>query len=212
MELFVAHGSPNCRKVLAVVNHLNLDVHIQVLDFFAGELQTPEYQAINPNGFVPALKDGDFALWESNAIMQYLADSAGPNDLYPRDPTLRIDIHRWQFWEQAHFNAALGVYAFEHVLKKFLNQEPDSAALEAAEVKVHKFAPVLEAQLESHPFVIGGTITLADYALGCLMGFVEAAHMPLDGYPNINAWRERLAADPAWAATAPPPGITQAAE
>ena len=75
MELHTVGGSPNSRKVEAVIDHLALEVAIVRHDF-AG-LRRPEYLALNPNGMVPTLVDGAFVLWEANAIMQYLADKAG---------------------------------------------------------------------------------------------------------------------------------------
>jgi len=66
---------------------------------------------------VPLLVDGAFRLWESNAIMQYLADKTGSDALFPRDPKKRADVVRWQFWEVAHFNKAFGLLAFETVAK-----------------------------------------------------------------------------------------------
>jgi glutathione S-transferase len=69
--------------------HLGLSVEFVYLDFFRGDLQAPQYLAINPNGMVPTLQDGDLMLWESNAIMQYLADGVPENALYPRDRRTR---------------------------------------------------------------------------------------------------------------------------
>ena len=70
MKLYYLVGSPNCRRVHAVMNHLGIKVDIEYLDFFTGELKKPDYLGLNPNGMVPTLRDGDFVLWESNAIMQ----------------------------------------------------------------------------------------------------------------------------------------------
>jgi glutathione S-transferase len=76
MKLHYVVGSPNCRKVHAVINALGLQVEFAYLDFFRGDLRGADYLAMNPNAMVPVLVDGDFVLTESNAIMNYLADAA----------------------------------------------------------------------------------------------------------------------------------------
>ena len=119
MKLHAVIGSPNSRKVEAAISHLGLGgIEREYLDFFAGELGAQDYLRLNPNGMVPTLVDGALTLWESNAIMQYLADKAGGRSgetLFPRDPARRADVVRWQCWELAHFNKAFGVIAFEAV-------------------------------------------------------------------------------------------------
>src|SRR5256885_2142070 len=95
MKLHTFVGSPHSHKAEAVVSHLGLDVQIVHHDLRGGELAGADYVALNPNAMVPLLVDGSFKLWESNAIMQYLADTAGDNSLFPRDPQIRADIARW---------------------------------------------------------------------------------------------------------------------
>ncbi len=94
MTYYGVIGSPNSRNVEAVINHTGLPVERKYLGFFDGDLKTPEYLALNPNGKVPSLTDGDFVLWESNAIMQYLADKAGDAALFPKDLRQRADVVR----------------------------------------------------------------------------------------------------------------------
>ena len=148
MNFYTVNGSPNCRKVHAVINYLKLDIQINELNIFAGELATPEFNALNPNGMVPVLEDGNFLLWESNAIMQYIADHADNTDFYPTDPQQRADIHRWQFWEQNHFNRAAGTIVFENMLKCVLKiGEPDAEKVAAATEDFHKHAILLDAHL-----------------------------------------------------------------
>ncbi|CAA0099509.1 Glutathione S-transferase GstB [BD1-7 clade bacterium] len=98
MKLYTIVGSPNSRKVLAVIDHIGLDVEVEYLDLAAGDTQQPGYMALNPNAMVPTLVDGDLTLWESNAIIQYIADKAGADELYPKDLAQRADIARWQCW------------------------------------------------------------------------------------------------------------------
>lgn len=202
MNFYTVNGSPNCRKVHAVINQLGLDVQICELDFFAGELNTPEFQALNPNGMVPVLEDGSLRLWESNAIMQYLAAIGPANDLYPADHRIRADIHRWQNWEQAHYNRAVGTFVFENVLKTLMELgEPDQAKLDQAKQDFYQFANVLEQQLADKAFITGDQLSLADFSVASMADFLDAAEVPYHAYPNIRAWLKRLDAIPAWAET-----------
>ena len=131
MKLYAIVGSPNSRKVLSVIHHLGIDVEIEYLDLFQGQHKTLEYTALNPNGMVPTLVDGDLNLWESNAIIQYLADKAGSDELFPTDSKKRADVVRWQCWELAHFNQAFGTLAFESVAKpSFMDMPSNEAVIE----------------------------------------------------------------------------------
>lgn len=200
MNFYTVNGSPNCRKVHAVINYLGLDVKIIELDIFSGELEAPEFMALNPNGMVPVLEDGDFRLWESNAIMQYLASTAPDNSLYPDDPRIRADIHRWQNWEQCHFNRACGGFLFENILKSlFKIGKPDPAVLKEAEQNFETFGKVLDQQLWGGDFILGKDVTLADFSVGSMMIYANTADIPLAQFKNITAWTKRMAEINAWA-------------
>jgi len=204
MKLHYVVGSPNCRKVHAVINHLGLKVDFEYLDFFSGELKAGEYLGINPNGMVPALQDGKLKLWESNAIMQYLADQAPANSLYPEDAQARADVHRWQCWELAHFNKALGVLSFETVAKpNFLKMAPDADAVSWSTRELARHAPVLDASLKGRKYLVGNDVTLADYSVAHLEGFKDIAPFDWKPYPHLNAYFERMRAVPHWSKTAP---------
>ncbi len=204
MQLYYVVGSPNCRKVHAVINHLGLKVEFEYRDFFSGELKAPEFLGLNPNGMVPVLRDGDLKLWESNAIMQYLASKAPANSLYPKDDAVRADISRWQSWELAHFNKALGVLSFEAVAKpNFLKMAPDEAAVSWSKGELARHAPVLDAFLKGREFLVGNDITLADYSMIHIEGFKDLSPFDWKPYPNLNAYFDRMRAAPHWAKTAP---------
>lgn len=205
MKLHMVDGSPNCRKVLATVNALDIDIEVRRLDFTAGDLSKPEYVATNPNRMVPTLEDGEFKLWESNAIMQYLAAGKPGNTLYPADIQTRADIARWQCWDLAHFGRAVATVTFEKMLKpRFFNAQPDAAVVEQATGDFHRFAPVLNAQLEGRQFILGETLTLADYSVVAPLVYAEAADVPWQPYPHIRAWYQRVVTEPAWARATPP--------
>ncbi len=203
MKLHTFVGSANSRKVEAVINHLGLKVEVQYHDALAGDLKAPGYLALNPNGMVPMLEDGQFVLWESNAIMQYLADQAGADALYPREPQLRADIHRWQFWELAHFNKAFGTLAFEAVAKPKLGLgETNQALVEVAQADLRRFTPVLERHLKDRRHLVGDRITIADYSM-IATEFYKAA-IPFDWSPfaSVNAYFERMRTVEHWRRTA----------
>jgi len=203
--LYSIQLSNNCRRVNATIQHLGLDV--EVIEQGLGALKAPEYIAVNPNGKVPALVDGDFVLWESRAIMQYLATKKPGNTLWPNDPKRQADITRWQFWETAHLSKGTTAFAFERLFKKmFMQQDADPAALAAGEKEWHTYAPVLNAQLESHKWVAGEELTLADFSVGGCFSFAEASGLPWDNYKSIKAWWERLNEVAAWKNTAPKAG------
>jgi glutathione S-transferase len=202
MKLYSIHNSNNCRRVNATVQHLGLD--IEIVESGMGDLKTPEFLANNPNGKVPTLVDGDLRLWESRAMMQYLATKKPGNTLWPNDPKKQADIARWQFWEASHLSKGTGAFAFEKLFKKiFMKQDADPAALAAGEKDFHQFAPVLNAQLESNKWITGSELTLADFSVGGCFSYAEASGLPWNDYNHIKAWWGRLNEVPAWKNTAP---------
>jgi glutathione S-transferase len=203
MKLYSIQASNNCRRVNATIAHLGLDVEIVEPSLQTGDLKKPDYLALNPNAKVPTLVDGDFRLWESRAIMQYLASKKPGNELWPHDPQRQADIARWQFWEAAHLSKGTGAFAFEKLFKPFfLKQEPDAAALAAGEKDFHAFAPVLDAQLAGKDFILG-RLTLADFSVGACFSFAEPSGLPWSAYSHIRSWWGRLSEIPAWKSTAP---------
>ncbi|WP_428634706.1 glutathione S-transferase family protein [Sedimenticola sp.] len=208
MKLFYVNGSPNCRKVHAVLNHLGLQIDIEYLDFFDGDLASAEFGEINPNRMVPVLVDGDLNLWESNAINQYLADQVPGNTLFPWDQKSRADIVRWLCWELAHYNQALGTLSFETVAKpNFLGQEPNQPLVGWCIERLNLYAPVLETHLQERDYLVGDGLTLADYAVAHVEMFVDAVPFDWTDYPNITAYYQRMRDNPHWANTAVKPEV-----
>jgi glutathione S-transferase len=204
MQLFTFVGSPNGRKVEAVIAHVGLQVEIVHLDFPAG-LRAPEYLALNPNAMSPTLVDDDFTLTESNAIMQYLAEKAGDHSLLPREAHARADVARWQFWESAHFNRAFGALAFEVVAKPLLGiGPPDADIVRGAQQNLDRFAPVLERRVRDRAFLVGNTVTVADYAVATFEGYRTRVPFDCAPFPGIDAYFDRIHALKPWQQSAPP--------
>ena len=99
MKVYADPITVNCRKVLAGLDLIGAPFERVHVDYFKGEQKEAAYTAINPNAALPAMVDGDFVLWESNAILQYAADKVGNDACYPRDLKTRADINRWLLWE-----------------------------------------------------------------------------------------------------------------
>jgi glutathione S-transferase len=205
VKLYYVVGSPNCRKVHATVSHLGIALEMEYLDFLRGDLRNPEYTRLNPNAKVPTLRDGNLVLWESNAIMQYLADKTPGNTLLPTEEGGRADVLRWQCWELAHYNRAFGQLAWETVAKpSFLKAEPDPALVSWAQQELNKYAAVLDRYLENREYVVGEGITLADYSLIHQEAFKETVPFDWSPFAGVNAYYQRMRAAPHWAKTAPP--------
>ncbi len=199
MILHTVAGSPNGRKVEAVIHHLGLDVEVRNLNLLNGELRSAEYLTLNPNGKVPTLVDGDFKLWESAAIMQYLADKAGSDALFPRSARSRADITRWQSWESAHFNEAFGALAFETLIKPKLNLGPaDTARIERACANLARFAPVLDGHLSGKRYIVDDRLTIADYSVAACEPYMKRVPFDFSPYRNIAAYFERIHNIEAW--------------
>jgi glutathione S-transferase len=203
MKLYGFPPSPNTRKVQAVAAHLAIPLEFEFVDLTKGQSRTPGFLAINPGGRTPVLVDGDFTLWESNAIMLYIAGKKR-NDLWPESARARADVTRWQFWQAAHWHEGCGGFLWENLVKKLLfGGEADPAALKRAEDAFHRDAPVLDAHLAKQQYLVNGALTLADFSVASYLHYAAAAKLPLERYKNIRAWYARIEALPAWRDTAP---------
>src|SRR6516165_3381816 len=121
MKLYVMPPSPRAFKVIALKNHLEIACEIHLVDLGKGDQLTPEYIAMNPNKKMPVPEDDGFVLWESNAILFYLASKEPRSGLWPSNPKHQADVLRWLAWESAHFDAeSCGMVGFEKISKGVL--------------------------------------------------------------------------------------------
>lgn len=212
MKLYGFPPSPNTWKVRAVAAHLGVPLELVFVDLTKGGSHTPDYLALNPTGRTPTLVDGDFKLWESNAIMQYVA-SKSANSLWPDDPRIRADIMRWQSWQLAHWNKdGCEPLLFQRLVKQLLNLGPPDEAVVAKGIEAfHKEAKVLDAHLAGQPYLAGQEPTLADFSVAIPLFYAERADLPIAPYTNIRNWFGRVAGLPCWRETAPQPAAAAAA-
>ncbi len=198
------HADPitvNCKKVLAGLALMGAYYELVHVDYFKGEQKEQPFITLNPNASVPAMVDGDFVLWESNAILQYAADTVGNDKVYPKDLKTRADINRWLLWESAHWFPSCYVYLVENCVKPLLGGAPDPAVLEAQDANFHKLAGILDDRLKGRDWVAAGHATIADIALAAPMHLHGWQKLPLDRHPNLVRWLRRVEQLPCWQST-----------
>lgn len=189
--------SINVRKVLWACEEIGLDYRRE--DWGSGfrSTQTPEFLALNPNGMVPVLKDGDAVLWESNTIVRYLAGKHGRHDLLPQQPASRAQIEKWMDWQASDFNAAWH-YAFQALVRKTPGYD-DPAQLAASLADWMAKIAVLDRQLDATgAYIAGADFTAADIPIGLSVNRWYMTPLNHPGFPAVAAYYDRLAARPAF--------------
>lgn len=202
LVLYTTAISANGRKPLALARHLRLDVEVRLVNVYRGEGRTAEYLKVNPLGKVPALVDHDFVLWESNAILCYLAEPHGDFALSSREPRERADILRWMFWEAAHWQPAL-TRVLAPCVARILTSGAESAMAPVAwnDPDLTAVLNVLESKLGQAPFVCGDRVSIADFSVAGMTTYFERTMFPAAQFPAISSWLDRMARIPAWAST-----------
>lgn len=196
--------TPNGVKVSIMLEEIGLAYEPHLIDIMKNETWGPEYLSLNPNGKIPAILDPDgpggkpLALWESGAILIYLADKTGK--LLPVDPTARYEAIQWVMWQMGGMGPMFGQVGFFY---KFAGEDyEDKRPRDRYVAEAKRLLGVLETRLEGRDWVMGDEFTIADVSMigwvRGLVGFYEAG--PLVGYDalkNVPAWLERALARPA---------------
>jgi glutathione S-transferase len=163
------------------------------LDLFKGDQRDAGFLAVNPNALVPVLVDDDFVLWESNAIVGYLANGTS---LLPTERRARAEVDRWSAWQLAHLGPAIWKVAFERYLKPRIGQgSPDEEIVRTGTDEFMRLTGVFETSMSNRHYA-AGDLTVADfilaplYALGIFVGLQTAP------FPRVSAWLERMLARP----------------
>jgi glutathione S-transferase len=187
-------SSVNVQKVVWTADELGLAYERMEAGGAFGVVATPEYRRMNPNSLVPVIEDEGFVLWESNAIVRYLAAKHAPGTLWPGDLRRRADVDRWMDWQATTFTPAMRDAFWQ--LVRVPAEKRDAAAIDASRIASEKAAAVLEAHLAGREFVAGDSFSPADIVLGC------AAHrwlnLPLarEPRPEMERWYASLKARP----------------
>ncbi|HMJ12702.1 MAG TPA: glutathione S-transferase family protein [Polyangiaceae bacterium] len=192
MKLHQFPLSPNCQKVVALAYEVGVPLETSAVELFKGQARTPELLAKNPNGKLPILEDGDFVLWESNAMLGYIAAKAERTDLAPTTPRERADVDRWLSWHNAHFGPAIGKVAFERVVKKLGGLgAADEAVVRQGVAEFARVAAVLDESLGSKEYLCG-RLTIADFALAPYAAVTESCGLDFAAFPRAKLWLARM--------------------
>lgn len=197
MKLYSLTFSPNGRKAESLIGYLGIDAEIHQVDMQAGEHKSEAFLAMNPNGKIPVLEDDGFVVWESNAIVTYLATKYPEKNLLPTGLQERSMVDRWLSWGAVHFGGAVYTMISEKVLKPMFGGQTDPARVEEAMRDLARFCAVLDKQLAGKEYVCGA-LSLADFGIGTWAESAPALGFSYADYPNVAAWVERVTALPGW--------------
>ena len=191
-KVYGDYRSGNCYKVKLMLHLLGRDYQWVPVDILSGETREPAFLEKNPNGKVPVLEleDGS-TLWESNAILNYLAEGT---ELLPREPRLRTQVLQWQFFEQYSHEPYVAVARFIQLYQGLPEERREE--YEMCLNLGHKALLVMEKQLQSTPYLVGDSCTIADIALYAYTHVADEGGFDLSGYPAILAWLRRVASHP----------------
>jgi glutathione S-transferase len=184
--------SINVRKVLWVCAELDLPYELEAWGSGHRATDTPEFRALNPNAMVPVLVDGDFVLWESNAICRYLASAHGGGALLPADPPSRARIEQWMDWQATELNNAWR-YPFSALVRHSPDHQ-DPRAIAAGVAAWNRHMAILDDRLAATgAHAAGADFTLADVVLGLSTNRWFMTPMERPELPAVTRYYDRLA-------------------
>lgn len=162
-----------------------------------GVVNTPEYLSMNPNGTVPTIEDGGFVLWETGAILRYLAHKYAPDSFWPNDALKRAEIDKWAEWSKINVALKFTAPVFWRVVRTPPSKR-DPGAIRAAVETLNRYLLVADKRLTDHAFLTGDNLTLADIQFGhCLFRYFEI-DIPRRDFPAIGRYYKSLVERPAF--------------
>lgn len=199
LKIYGRNRSINVRKVLWACDEIGIAYDRIDIPTETKSTRDPAYLALNPNGLIPVIQDGDFVMWESNAICRYLAMKHGRTDLLPADPVGRARVEQWMDWQATDLNAAWR-YAFLALVRN-TPPNPDQERLAASIESWNRLMGILDGQLrKTGGHAAGADFTVADIVIGLTVNRWLMTPIERPDYPAVAAYFQRLSARPAFAA------------
>jgi glutathione S-transferase len=188
--------SVNVQKVVWCADELGLEYERIDAGGSFGKTKTAEYLAMNPNALVPTIEeDHGFVLYESNAIVRYLAAREAAAKLWPKDLRKRADVDRWMEWQATSFTPAMRD-AFWQLIRTPADQR-DAAAVEKSRAETERLAGILDAHLAKHHYVTDHGFTAADIVIGCAAHRWLLLPVQREARPNLQRWYAEIKSRPA---------------
>jgi glutathione S-transferase len=191
--LYCFAQSGNCYKPALALALAGADWAPRFVDYFGGETRTPEYRKINVMGEAPVLEHRGVRLAQSGVILDYLAETLGT--FGPADAAERREILRWLLWDNHKLTSYTATYRFLRALTK----NPDPAVLDFLRKRAEAAWGVLDAHLAGRSYVAADRLTIADLSMCGYLFFDDEIGVDWKNYPGINAWLDRIRAEPRWA-------------
>ncbi len=191
LEIWGRPYSSNVIPVIWTANELGLKYTLQLAGGSFGKLDTQQYAQINPNRMIPAIRDGNFALWECNAIVRYLCDRYGADNLSPGDTQTRAIADQWMEWSASKAFAPV-IYLFFATVRT-QPADRDLAKIAVLRDEANEALMILDAHLADRPYVCGDRFTMGDIPLGCVAYRYFNVDVDRPALPNVEAWYQRLA-------------------
>jgi glutathione S-transferase len=190
LKIWGRNTSANVQKVTWAVGELGLEHERFDIGGAFGKNREPAYLAMNPNGLVPTLQDGDFILWESNAVVRYLAREYGAGTLEPTDPKARARAGQWMDWQLSV--VAPAIFAAFWGLIRTPEGKRDLAAIAASQAKTIETMKILDSQLGKTAFVTGDRFSMGDIPVGIMAYRFRQLCSERPDMPNLERWYAQL--------------------
>lgn len=203
IELHYGRVSGNSARAALALYEAGCEFHPRLIDTQLGENRGIGYLSINPMGKIPALSDGDFHLWESNAINWYVAEKHPAARLLPASPEGRAAVQRWLLFQTGHVTpACLPIFRATNArVQSFWKTKGDAVAAESARAELLRYLPVIDRALQDREW-LEGEFSLADIAFAPHLWLIAEGGYDFAAWPHLRSWIDRLIARPAWLKTA----------
>lgn len=187
IEIYYHPISPPAIGVLLAAEAVGVEYEKKMVDLQSGEQRSDAYMKINPYSRVPALKDGDFTLSESTAMMRYLARREG-STLYPTDLKAAATVDQWTDFVVHHIRTPVARVQFNRIVAPMIGQEVDEKSLAFGLHLLESNLPIIEQRLTENAYLCGDDMTLADVALVGALDPTTLCKIDLSPYKKLTEW------------------------